>query len=153
MGYGMATNVRKKISKNATMYINDINSKACDQFVKEAGEYGPIEVVKSAKEAASKSQILISMVPASKHVRQVYLDQENGVIAAPKDDNRLILESSTIDANTTREVGKAIMDAGLGRYVDSPVSVSCRSILCVRRPAKYFVRAEPKVLRQELFHS
>lgn len=124
MGYGMATNVRKKISKNSTMYINDINAKACEQFVKECGEYGTIEIVKSAKEAASKSQILISIVPASKHVRQVYLDDENSVIAAPKDENRLILECSTIDAETTREVGDKIMQAGLGRYVDAPVSVS-----------------------------
>lgn len=124
MGYGMATNIRKEISKNATMYIHDINSKACDQFVKETSEYGPIKIVQSAKEAASKSGILITIVPASKHVRQVYLDKERGVIAAPKDDSRLILECSTIDVETTREVGNAVMDAGLGRYVDAPVSVS-----------------------------
>lgn len=130
MGYGMATNLRKKISKNATMYINDINAKACQQFVKETGEYGPIEIVQSAKEAASRSQILLSMLPASKHVRQVYLDDENGIIAAPKDDNRLILECSTIDVDTTREVGKAVMDAGLGRYVDVPVSVSSNAHTC-----------------------
>ena len=123
MGYGMATNVRKKISKDATMFINDINAKACDRFVQEVGQYGPIEIMPTAKEAASKSQILISIVPASKHVRQVYLDSENGVLAASKDDKRLILECSTIDADTTREVGGAIMQAGLGRYVDAPVSV------------------------------
>ena len=124
MGYGMAVNIRKKISKNATMYVNDINLDACNQFVKETGEYGPIKIVSSAKEVASKSNILISIVPASKHVRQVYLDQENGIIAAPKNDERLILECSTIDIDTTREIGKAVMDANLGRYVDAPVSVS-----------------------------
>lgn len=150
MGYGMATNVRKKISKKATMYINDINSKVCDQFVKETSEYGPIEIVQSAKEAASKSQILISMVPVSKNVRQVYLDQENGVIAAPKDNGRLVLECSTIDAETTREVGKAIMDAGLGRYVDSPVSVRSRFSACLLTLAKDPIRVVPKVLRLEL---
>ena len=127
MGFAMATNIRKKISKNATMYINDINSKACQQFVKDTGEYGPIEIVDSAKDAASKSQILISIVPAAKHVRQVYLDHDNGVIAATKDDKRLILECSTIDVETTREVGNVVMAAGLGRYVDTPVSVSTAS--------------------------
>lgn len=124
MGYGMALNVRKKLSPTAKMFINDINAAACERFVAESSEYGPVEIVASAKDAASKSNILISIVPASQHVRQVYLDEANGVVAAPKNDSRLILESSTIDVDTTREVGKAIMDAGLGRYVDSPVSVS-----------------------------
>ena len=123
MGYGMATNIRQRLSKTSTLYINDVNTSACETFVKESKDYGPVEVCSTAKEAASKTQICISMVPAQTHVRQVYLDKDNGVIAAPKDDNRLVLECSTIDADTTREVGKAIMDAGIGRYVDAPVSV------------------------------
>lgn len=123
MGYGMATNLRKKLSSKATMYINDINADACDRFVKESGDHGPIVIVPSAKEAASKSSILVSIVPASKHVRQVYLNEEHGVIAATRDDNRLVLECSTIDVDTTRQVGQAVMDAGRGRYVDAPVSV------------------------------
>ena len=124
MGYGMATNVRKKLSNNATMFINDVNTSACERFVTELSEHGPIEIVKTAKEAASKSPVLISIVPAADHVRQVYMDKENGVIAAPKDDKRLILECSTIDVQSTRDVGQAIMDAGVGRYIDAPVSVS-----------------------------
>ena len=123
MGWGMATNVRKNMSKSATMFVNDVNTAACDRFVQDTSSLGPVEVVKTAKDAASKSPVLISIVPAAEHVRQVYADKENGVIAAPKDNNRLILECSTIDAETTREVGKEIMDAGLGRYIDAPVSV------------------------------
>ena len=125
MGYGMATNVRKKLPKNRTMYINDIDQSACERFVKETSSYGPVEIIKTAKETASKTSILISIVPASKHVKQVYLDKENGVIAASQSNDRLLLECSTIDVETTREVGKAIMDVGIGRYIDTPVSVSC----------------------------
>ena len=124
MGWGMATNVRKKMSSKATLYVNDINRSACENFAKENGSYGPIEICNTAKEVASKAPVLISIVPASQHVRQVYLDKENGVIAAKPDDNRLMLESSTIDVDTTRQVGNAVMDAGLGRYIDAPVSVS-----------------------------
>ena len=127
MGFGMATNVRKKLSKNATMFINDVNTAACERFVSETSDYGPIEIVKTAKEAASKAPILISIVPAADHVRQVYLNSVNGVIAAPKSEDRLILECSTIDVASTRDVGKAITDAGVGRYIDAPVSVSTRS--------------------------
>ncbi|KAK3056761.1 hypothetical protein LTR09_002554 [Extremus antarcticus] len=122
MGYGMASNIRKKLSKNSTMFINDVNSEACERFANEHESYGPIEVVSTAKEAASRAPVLVSIVPAADHVRQVYLDKENGVIAAPPDKDRLILESSTIDVDSQREVGSAIRDAGVGSYYDAPVS-------------------------------
>jgi 3-hydroxyisobutyrate dehydrogenase len=124
MGYGMATNIRKKLSNKSTMYINDVNSEACQRFSDELKSHGPIEIVKTAKEAATKAPILVSIVPAAEHVKQVYLDKENGVIAAPPSKERLILDSSTIDVDSQREVGKAIRDAGIGSYYDSPVSVS-----------------------------
>ncbi len=132
MGYGMASNIRKKLSKNSTMFINDVNSEACERFANEHESYGPIEVVSTAKEAASRAPVLVSIVPAADHVRQVYLDKENGVIAAPPDKDRLILESSTIDVDSQREVGSAIRDAGVGSYYDAPVSVSSHSISTVR---------------------
>lgn len=148
MGYGMATNVRKKMSSKATLFINDVNRSACEKFVEENKTCGPIEIVDTAKEVASKSHVLISIVPASEHVRQVYLNKENGVIATTPDEDRLILESSTIDVQTTREVGEAVMDAGCGRYIDAPVSVSsecdydrCRDI--------DFIRVVLKELHQE----
>lgn len=131
-GYGMATNVRKKMSNKSILFINDVNRSACEKFVEENNSYGPIKIIDTAKEVASKAPILISIVPASQHVKQVYLDKENGVIATTSDKNRLILESSTIDVDTTREVGKALMDAGCGRYIDAPVSVSYhQSITCI----------------------
>lgn len=124
MGYGMATNVRKKMSPKSTIYINDVNVDACERFVRELQSHGPVEIVSSAKEAATRAPVLISIVPAAEHVRQVYLDAENGVIAAPQNPNRLLLESSTIDVDSQREIGRAIRDAGVGSYYDAPVSVS-----------------------------
>jgi 3-hydroxyisobutyrate dehydrogenase-like beta-hydroxyacid dehydrogenase len=63
-------------------------------------------------------------------VRSVYLDESTGVIAATNKGNgdKLFFEMSTIEASITREVGKAVMDAGFGTYFDSPISV-CRLIL------------------------
>ena len=124
MGYGMAANVRKKLPSQSTLFVNDVNRSACEKFKEEYSSHGAIEIIDTAKEVASKSSILISIVPASQHVKQVYLDKENGVIATTPNDNRLILECSTIDVDSTREVGKATMDAGCGHYVDTPVSVS-----------------------------
>lgn len=105
------------------MFINDVNAEACKRFSEEFGSYGPIQTVATAKEAASKAPVLVSIVPAAEHVRKVYLDEVNGVIAASPSEDRLILESSTIDVDTQREVGKAIRKAGLGSYYDAPVSV------------------------------
>lgn len=121
----MALNVRKKMPKTATLYVYDVFMQTCDKFslmCSEIGELGPVLPVESSKEAATKADTVISMVPGPKDVRTVYLDEERGVIAAPKSDKRLILECSTIDSQTTRDVGKALMDAGLGTYVDTPVS-------------------------------
>ncbi|KAK5164303.1 uncharacterized protein LTR77_009998 [Saxophila tyrrhenica] len=122
MGYGMASNIRQKLSPNSTVFINDVNPEACTRFLVEHRSNGPIEIVQTAKEAASKAPVLISMVPAPEHVQQVYLDKENGVIAAPPSKDRLVLECSTIDVDTQREVGNTIMDAGVGSYCDAPVS-------------------------------
>jgi len=58
------------------------------------------------------------------HVKSVYLDEKTGIFAAkPGSGHKLFFEMSTIEASITREVGKAIMDAGFGTYVDSPISV------------------------------
>ena len=122
MGYLMGGHVRRKMSPDATLYVYDVYQPACDRFVKDYGKLGKIEIATSSKEVATKSKILISIVTKSENVEQVYLDQEHGVIAAPEDPDRLILECSTINIETTKKVGQAVMDAGRGIYVDSPVS-------------------------------
>lgn len=125
MGWNMALNVRKKMPRTATLFVHDVFMETCDKFAllcSEIAEVGPVLPVESSKEAATRANTVISIVPAAKDVRNVYLDQERGVIAAPKSEKRLMLECSTIDSQTTREVGKALMDAGLGTYVDTPVS-------------------------------
>lgn len=126
MGYHMAGHLRKKLPPSVTLYIVDVNKDACDRFIKDFGSFGPVEVAQTPKEAATHSKTIFSIVPMAKHVVQVYLDKETGVINAPKDPERLFLECSTIDIKTTRDVGRQIEEAGIGKYIDSPVSV-CNS--------------------------
>jgi 3-hydroxyisobutyrate dehydrogenase-like beta-hydroxyacid dehydrogenase len=123
MGFAMASNVRKQILRQATLYINDINTAACERFKKEYNSFGPIEIVPTAREAAEHANVLISIVPGAQDVKAVYLDEKDGVIAARKDKDRLILECSTIDVESTREVGQKLKDSGSGTYIDAPVSV------------------------------
>ena len=122
MGFQMAGNLRKKMSPSATLHIFDVAGAACEIFVENFGNFGPVKIVGSSKEAAERSKTVISMVPNGQNARQVYLDEENGIIAASKDADRLMLECSTIEVTTTQEIGKEIMNAGTGFYVDTPVS-------------------------------
>ncbi|KAH3966232.1 hypothetical protein HBI56_092830 [Parastagonospora nodorum] len=122
MGYAMASNIRKKIPKQSILYINDINASACERFKVEYSSFGPVEIVSTAREAAENAKVLISIVPGGKDVKTVYLDEKTGVIAARKDEGRLMLECSTIDVESTKEVGRKLKEEGLGTYIDAPVS-------------------------------
>ncbi|KAH8732621.1 6-phosphogluconate dehydrogenase [Phaeosphaeriaceae sp. PMI808] len=118
----MAMNVRKKMSPESTLYINDIDASTCKRFKKEYNFLGSIDIVPTAREAAEHSDVVISIVPEGMDVRAVYLDQKNGVLAARRNQNRLMLECSTIDVDTTKAVGRRLMDVGSGLYIDAPVS-------------------------------
>jgi 3-hydroxyisobutyrate/3-hydroxypropionate dehydrogenase len=124
MGYAMAANIRQKMDASATLFVNDINTKACENFKQEFGSIGPISIVSTAREAAEDAKVVISIVPGAADVKTVYLDEKNGVIAAKEDRERVMCECSTIDVKSTREVGEKLMEAGRGTYVDTPVSVS-----------------------------
>ena len=76
----------------------------------------------SAKDIASLAadcEILITMLPAGKHVRQVYLGAE-GIIARAKR-GTLLIDSSTIDVDSARAVATMADAKGL-LMLDAPVS-------------------------------
>jgi 3-hydroxyisobutyrate dehydrogenase len=73
----------------------------------------------SAAEACKDAEIVITMLPAGEHVREVYLG-DGGVLAAAAP-GTLLIDSSTIDVETTREVAQAASGNGLA-MVDAPVS-------------------------------
>jgi 3-hydroxyisobutyrate dehydrogenase len=69
--------------------------------------------------AAAKADAIITMLPAGEHVREVY-GREGSVIAAVAP-GTLLIDSSTIDVATAREVAAAAAGKGLA-MVDAPVS-------------------------------
>ncbi|QCZ93549.1 3-hydroxyisobutyrate dehydrogenase [Salinimonas iocasae] len=83
---------------------------ACAKGAKPAG---------SAKEAIKEADIIISMLPAATHVKSLYLG-DDGIVPHAKPD-ALIIDSSTIDAQSARDVGEAIESSGR-HFVDAPVS-------------------------------
>jgi len=74
----------------------------------------------SAAEAASGAEIVITMLPAGEHVREVWLNQ-GGLIEAVKDARPLLIDCSTIDVDSARAVTAAAEAAGLS-MLDAPVS-------------------------------
>jgi 3-hydroxyisobutyrate dehydrogenase len=73
----------------------------------------------SVKAAASGVEIVITMLPAGQHVREVYLG-EAGVLSVVGA-GTLLIDSSTIDVETARAVAAAAENKGLP-MLDAPVS-------------------------------
>jgi 3-hydroxyisobutyrate dehydrogenase len=78
------------------------------------------EVATSAAEAAFGAEVVITMLPAGEHVREVWLHQ-GGLIEAVKDARPLLIDCSTIDVDSARTVAAAAEAAGL-TMLDAPVS-------------------------------
>ena len=75
--------------------------------------------VKSAREAAAGVEMVITMLPASEHVRDVYLG--TGEVLAAAAPGTLLIDCSTIDVATARKVAAAAGEAGFD-MLDAPVS-------------------------------
>jgi 3-hydroxyisobutyrate dehydrogenase len=100
----------------------------------------------SIPDACREVDAVITMLPAGKEVREVYLAPE-GVLAvvAP---GVLLIDSSTIDVETAREVAQAAADKGIA-MVDAPVSggvagaQAASLTFMVGGPGAAFARARP----------
>jgi 3-hydroxyisobutyrate dehydrogenase len=111
MGAPMARNLLKG---GHTLRVYDVVADNVAQLAADGAA-----VAASARDAAVQAEMLITMLPSSPHVRAVYLG-EDGVIAGAGAGTTLI-DSSTIDPHTAREVAAAAAARGLA-MADAPVS-------------------------------
>jgi len=111
MGLPMAQNL---IKAGHTVQGFDVGKTQLDALAESGGR-----VAASAKAAASGVDVVITMLPAGQHVREVYLGAD-GVLAAAGP-NTLLIDSSTIDVETARNVAAAAAKKGLA-MLDAPVS-------------------------------
>lgn len=111
MGSPMARNLLKA-GHSVTVY--DVIPRHVDALV----AHGALQAG-SARHAAANAEVVITMLPSSPHVKSVYLDGE-GVLAGAAAGATLI-DSSTIDPSTAREVAAAAKKRGLD-MADAPVS-------------------------------
>ncbi|MGE8571827.1 MAG: 3-hydroxyisobutyrate dehydrogenase [Acinetobacter amyesii] len=111
MGGKMAQNLLKA---GFTVYGFDLSEIAIQHFTEAGGI-----VCQSPQDAAKQADVVISMLPAAKHVKEVYLG-ENGVLAVMKAGS-LCIDSSTIDPQTIKDIA----EAGAAHQIkicDAPVS-------------------------------
>ncbi|CAM5791336.1 3-hydroxyisobutyrate dehydrogenase [Castellaniella caeni] len=73
----------------------------------------------SAKEAVAGVDLIVTMLPASRHVEGLYLGKDGLLEAIAK--GTLVLECSTIAPESARKVSKAAAERGI-RMLDAPVS-------------------------------
>jgi len=109
MGGGMAANLAKA---GHDVRAFDLSAAALDT----AKANGCLPTA-SAAEAISDAEVVITMLPAGKHVAQVY---EETILKVAKV-GVLVIDSSTIDVATARRVAQAAQAKGL-TAVDAPVS-------------------------------
>ena len=111
MGGPMAKNLLKS---GHTVYAFDLSPAALDEVVNAGGV-----AASAAAQACEKADVVISMLPAGKHVQSVY-QGEDGLLAQLAG-GVLVLDASTIDAGTAREVGSVAAERGID-FMDTPVS-------------------------------
>ena len=111
MGGPMAKNL---VAAGHDVTVFDLVPAACAEL-----EAAGASVADSAADAVAGRDYVISMLPAGRHVAATYLG-DDGLLAL-LDGSTTVLDCSTIDAATAREVGEAAAAAGIG-FMDSPVS-------------------------------
>ena len=112
MGGPMAENLLKSGKEIKVFDVSNL-------MLEKAKEKG-LEVATNIKDLISKEiSIVITMLPEGKHSKEIYLG-DNGIINKVTKDC-LLIDCSTIDIETSKEIGKAASDKGI-MMIDAPVS-------------------------------
>lgn len=111
MGGPMAANL---VKAGHEVSVFDLVPASVETLVKQGAS-----AADSAKQVAADKDIVVSMLPAGKHVEALYLGEEGLVQVLDK--RTLVIDSSTIDAATAKRVGAGLAEAGIA-YIDAPVS-------------------------------
>ena len=109
MGSGMADNL---VKNDYNVLAFDLSEAALAK-AKDAG----CTIAQSTEQAAAEADIVITMLPAGKHVKDIYSNQ----ILASVREGTLLIDCSTIDVETAKSVSELAEKKGL-KMLDAPVS-------------------------------
>ncbi|KAG8865309.1 hypothetical protein FRB96_000199 [Tulasnella sp. 330] len=134
MGRHMATNLFSKtftVDSSSSFVVCDALPEAADAFARSFQEQYPtakINVVRTPGEAVSRAATIITMLPSSPQVNEVYLGADGIFLSISRlrghSEARLetlAIDSTTLDVVTAKEVSDKVAHAGI-RMVDAPVS-------------------------------
>lgn len=111
MGKPMAKNL---VKAGYDLTVFDINNSAVEELVAIGAVKGS-----SSKDVASKTEIILTMLPNSPHVKEVILGKD-GVVYGVKQGS-ILVDMSSIAPLASQEVSKALSKAGV-KMLDAPVS-------------------------------
>ncbi|CAB3997707.1 3-hydroxyisobutyrate dehydrogenase, mitochondrial [Paramuricea clavata] len=111
MGGPMAKNL---LTNGHKLLVNDVVSASVKELQNEGADVGD-----NPADIASKTSVIITMLPSSPNVSEVYLGK-NGIIEAVQEGS-LLIDSSTINPEVAKEVASKAEEKG-ATYLDAPVS-------------------------------
>lgn len=111
MGGPMAKNLLKK---GHCLVVFDLVAERMEGVVKEGAQ-----AASSCQEVAAKADVVITMLPASAHVREAILGAQ-GVHEGIRPGS-VVIDMSTIDPMTSQEVGQVLAEKGV-KMLDAPVA-------------------------------
>ena len=153
MGSGMALNLLRAGHEVRGFDL----SEAAQKFHADQG----IHMATSAAEAADGAQVVVTMLPASAHVQALLLGTaEHPGLLERLPAGTLVIDSSTIAADTARTVGKAAAARGID-FLDAPVSGGTAGAAAgtltfmIGGTAEALERARPllEIMGKNLFHA
>ena len=111
MGLPMASNL---LAAGHTVRGYDVDAERVRMLEAKGGQ-----AADSARQAAEDADVVVSMLPASRHVLAAMLGPDGAIEGL--DPGTTVLEMSTVDPGTSRRVAAAVGERG-GRMLDAPVS-------------------------------
>ncbi|CAG8620506.1 11443_t:CDS:2 [Paraglomus brasilianum] len=123
MGFKMAQNLYNKADSSLIIY--DINKSATQDFISmnktsaTDATLKSIDIAESPVDIVRRASVVITMLPSSAHVEEVYLGKDGLVHGADKES--LLIDSSTIHQSVSKEVAHKLTGKG-ATMVDAPVS-------------------------------
>eukprot|EP01111_Echinosteliopsis_oligospora_P010086 TRINITY_DN3079_c0_g1_i1.p1 TRINITY_DN3079_c0_g1~~TRINITY_DN3079_c0_g1_i1.p1 ORF type:complete len:331 (+),score=90.71 TRINITY_DN3079_c0_g1_i1:80-1072(+) len=111
MGAHQASNLLKN---GHDVIVLDVNQSSIDKLVSKGATSA-----KTPKEIAEKAKVIITMLPASQHVREVYCGKD-GIFSGIQEGS-VLMDSSTIDPATARQISQLASEKK-STMVDCPVS-------------------------------
>jgi len=113
MGRPMATNLLKK---GYQLTLFDLMFREGDEeYWRQLGG----DIGKSSKDVAQGADVIITVLPSSENVRDAVLGESGVIRGAEK--GSIVIDMSTIDPITTKEVGAALEEKGVD-MIDAPVA-------------------------------